>query len=108
MAQWLSSLIMFIGRILIGAIFVWSSFDKAVNFGMYEGLLHVNGITPPFWFLIGAMALEFFAGLALMLGLFARFSALLLLIYMVPATFVFHDFWLVGPSAEKHFRRFFS
>jgi putative oxidoreductase len=93
---------MLIGRIFLGAIFIWSSFDKIVDFRLYEGLLNTHGVHNAFLFVIGAMAVEFFGGLALMLGLFARFAAFILMIYMVPATFIFHDFWIINEAAEKH------
>ena len=41
-------------------------------------------------------ALELAAGFALALGIFPRLSALALLAFLVPATFVSHSFWLVG------------
>ena len=45
-------------------------------------------------------ALELAAGFALALGIFARLSALALLAFLVPATFVSHSFWLAaGTSA---------
>jgi putative oxidoreductase len=45
-------------------------------------------------------ALELAAGFALALGIFPRLSALALLAFLVPATFVSHSFWLaVGTPA---------
>jgi putative oxidoreductase len=41
-------------------------------------------------------ALELAAGFALALGIFPRLSALALLAFLVPATFVSHSFWLVA------------
>src|SRR5712691_11651080 len=41
-------------------------------------------------------ALELAAGFALALGIFPRLSALALLAFLVPATFVSHSFWLAA------------
>jgi len=41
-------------------------------------------------------ALELAAGISLALGIFPRLSALALLAFLVPATFVSHSFWLAA------------
>ena len=38
--------------------------------------------------------LEFFAGIALVLGMFPRIAALALLAFLIPATLISHSFWL--------------
>lgn len=45
-------------------------------------------------FMWAARALEFFAGVALVLGIFPRIAALALLAFLIPATLVSHSFWL--------------
>lgn len=102
MALWFASLFMFFGRICLGAIFVWSAFDKVVNYSQYLGLLEAQRVDHPVYFMIGALVLEFFGGLSLMFGVWARLFALLLFVYMFPATFIFHNFWSFGAGDEKH------
>ena len=43
-------------------------------------------------FLAGAIAVEIFGGLALLLGCWTRLGALALFLFLIPATLIFHDF----------------
>ena len=49
-------------------------------------------------FLVGAIVLEIAGSLMVLLDWHARLGALLLTIFLVPATLIFHDFWAVDPS----------
>jgi putative oxidoreductase len=44
-------------------------------------------------FLVGAIVCELVGGLSLLLGYRARLGALLLFLYLIPTTLVFHAFW---------------
>jgi len=46
--------------------------------------------------MLGGRALELIAGFALALGILPRLSALALFVFLVPATFVSHSFWLAA------------
>jgi putative oxidoreductase len=43
--------------------------------------------------LVGAIAFLLVGGASVVLGLYARFGALLLLVFLVLATYYFHGFW---------------
>ncbi len=46
-----------------------------------------------------AISLEIIGGLCVLLGLFARMGALMLLVFLVPVSVVMHDFWTMeGPE----------
>ena len=49
--------------------------------------------------MLAGRSLEVVAGFALTLGVFPRFAALALLLFLIPATFVSHSFWLAGGTA---------
>jgi len=49
------------------------------------------GIIPTL--IIAARSLQLIAGLGLILGVYPRFSALALLLFLIPATFMAHPFW---------------
>jgi putative oxidoreductase len=40
-----------------------------------------------------ALVIELVGGLAILLGLFTRFTAWILFLYLIPTTFLFHNFW---------------
>lgn len=47
-------------------------------------------------FLLGAIALEVLGGASIVLGFKARLGALLLIVFLIPATLIFHNFWAFG------------
>lgn len=102
MINWFSNLFMFFGRICLGIIFLWSAFDKLVNFSFYTDLIAGQRLTHPELYLLGAILVEIFGGLSLVFGYWARFGAVILMIYMMPTTLIFHDFWVIRESTEKH------
>jgi putative oxidoreductase len=57
----------------------------------------VTGMTTPQMLAIGVGAFEVIAGLMIALNFLARFFAILLVIFVVMATFYFHDFWNQAP-----------
>lgn len=43
--------------------------------------------------LVSGMVFEIFGGLCVFLGLWTRLGAVLLVLFMIPTTLLFHDFW---------------
>lgn len=82
-----------LGRIALGGIFVVSGFGKLTHLGGFEASLALKGIPLP-WLaaLIGA-PVEFFGGLAIVLGIAGGYAALLMLAFTIVATLISHRFW---------------
>jgi putative oxidoreductase len=115
----LQSLIGFLGRALLSIIFIssavfkifdWQSTEQyliqaltdclslSIGFDMLQHLLEW-GLTNSFLLLVTAVAFELVGGLMVFLGLWTRLGALLLFLFMIPATLIFHHFWeLEGPD----------
>jgi putative oxidoreductase len=84
-----------VGRLLIAALFLTAGIPKALQgygggFAQYLGTLGV-----PYPEIIGvvAVAIEVLVPIALILGVFPRISALLLIAFVVAATGLAHRFW---------------
>lgn len=58
---------------------------------------HATGMTTPQLLAVAVGALEIIAGLMVALNVAARFFALLLIVYVAVATFLFYDFWNQAP-----------
>jgi putative oxidoreductase len=86
------------GRFLITLIFLRSAFGKITGFTMVAGMMAKKSMPFAEVLLVGAIVLEIAGGLMILLGWHARLGALLLAIFLVPATLIFHDFWAVDPS----------
>lgn len=82
-----------VGRVLLALIFVVAALDKLFAWQQPAAALAAKGLTPTWLFLAAAIALELAGGLLLLTGMYTRIGALLLIAFLVPTTFVMHDFW---------------
>jgi putative oxidoreductase len=82
-----------VGRILLSAIFIISGLSKISNFGATRDVLVTHGVPLAPLLLFVSILIEVGAGIAVLLGLQARASAALLILYLIPVTLTFHNFW---------------
>ncbi len=83
-----------IGRILICAIFLSSALiNKIPNFSKVADYMTQNGVPFPKLALSVAIVLLVLGSISVVIGYRARIGATLLLLFLVAATFYFHDFW---------------
>jgi putative oxidoreductase len=86
-------LILLIGRVLLGWLFLASAWGKFMNMGGYAAYLtNLKVPNAEFWSWIGA-PVEFLIGLALIFGLATRYASLLCLLFLVVATALAHRYW---------------
>ena len=81
------------GRILLSAIFLMSGFSKIGGFERTSGFMESKGMPMVSLLLVGAILLEVLGGLSVLVGLKARIGAAALILFLIPATLIFHDFW---------------
>ena len=83
-----------LGRILLCTIFVLSAAgNKIPNFGGVARVMAAKGIPAPQFMLVGAIAFLIVGSASVIVGYKARIGAALLLVFLVLATYFFHDFW---------------
>jgi len=88
-------------RVLIAVVFLLNGFG-VINQTIPAKEMMEQGVPPtvvPFAMFAGRF-LEIVAGFGLALGIFPRWSALLLLAFLVPATLVSHSFWLAAGTPQ--------
>jgi putative oxidoreductase len=81
------------GRILLAAIFILSGAGKLMGWSGTAGMMAAKGLPAPQVLLALAIAFEILGGLSVATGYRARIGALLLILFLIPATLVFHNFW---------------
>lgn len=79
-----------LGRILLGLIFVMSGLTKITGFEATQQQMAAQGMPLTAVFLVGAIAVEVLGGLSVILGLWARGGAAALILFLIPATLIFH------------------
>lgn len=79
------------GRILLALIFVMSGINKISTPEATQQYMASHGMTMATGLLyVGAIAVEVGAGLALLIGYQTRLASLLLAIFLIPTTLIFH------------------
>ena len=93
-----------IGRILLVLIFLQSGIGKVGNFEGTAKYMASHGMPLPTLFLIGAIFFELVGSITVITGYFSRFGALLLIIFLIPTTLIFHTHF-ADPMQKIHFMK---
>src|ERR1700687_1309874 len=94
-----SDIVLLIGRILLGWIFVRSGYGKLFNVEAVANSFPLRGL-PSFLAYI-AVPVEFFGGLSLIFGFATRYVVLGFVIFMLVATFSSHRYWEFADAAAR-------
>jgi putative oxidoreductase len=81
------------GRVLLSVIFLLSGLGKIIDWDSNTQVMASQGMPLIPLLLVGAILAELAGGLSVLLGWKARWGALLLFLYLIPTTVIFHDFW---------------
>ncbi len=83
-----------LGRVMIATIFLMSAVgNKIPKFNDVAGYMASEGVPQPQIALAGAILFLIVGSLSVIAGFQIRFGAALLLVFLVLATYYFHDFW---------------
>jgi putative oxidoreductase len=94
-----SKWLLVLGRVLLSAIFILSGLGKLPHFHDVAGFMASKGIPLASLALVITLVIEIGGGLLVLAGIKARYAAVILALWLVPVTLVFHNFWAV-PAAQ--------
>lgn len=94
-----SDFLSLIGRIALAAIFVWSGSGKITGFSDTAGYIASKGLPLPAVLTAITIFVELGLGLAIVIGWKTRIAALLIALWLIPTSFLFHNFWS-APAAD--------
>ena len=103
MERW-KDLSILIGRILLALIFLKSGIGKVENFSGTAHYMAGYGMPYPSFFLFSAILFELGGSIMVILGFFMRIGAVLILIFLIPTTLIFHNIF-VDPKMLIHFMK---
>ena len=90
-----------LARLMLVAIFMLSALgNKIPQFSETVDYMATEGVPQPRLALFGAIALLLLGGLSVIPGAWTRIGASFLFVFLVAATFFFHDFWSFGDPAQ--------
>jgi len=81
------------GRILLALIFLASGLNKISAWTQTAAYMASKGMPLVPFLLVVAILFEIGGGLSVVLGYRARLGAAALIIFLIPATLIFHNFW---------------
>jgi len=84
------ALAVLVGRILLVWIFLTSGIGKIGNFDGTAQYMAKFGMPLTTFFLIGAILLLLVGSITIVLGYFTRFGVILILVFLIPTTLIFH------------------
>jgi putative oxidoreductase len=93
-----SDVLLLLGRILLGWLFLASAWPKFTNIQGFTGYLtNLKVPNPGFWAWV-APSVEVLTGAALILGVATRYAALWYLLFVIVATALAHRYWEYPPA----------
>jgi putative oxidoreductase len=94
--------VIFIARIALAVLFLWSGVMKLLGYAGFVGYLQSKGV--PFVQIAApiAVAVETLGGLFLVLGFKIRPLGLIMAVYTVAAAILGHDFWNITDPTIQH------
>jgi len=90
-----------IGRILLGVIFFVSGLFKVAGYSQIVAYAATKGLPLASVAIALAAALEIIGGIAVLAGFKARIAAWVLFLYLIPTTFLFHNFWALHGMEQQ-------
>lgn len=93
-------LALLVGRILLVAIFPISAWSKITGWPGIVQMLAQQGAPLPMPGGVLAILVEMLAALLVILGLWTRWAAVALMLYVAGATIIAHRFWDVAPPQQ--------
>ena len=79
------------GRICLCLVFLNAAIGKITGFSSTVEMMAGQGLPIPEILLIFTIAFQLLGGLSLLLGYKVRIGSILLILFLIPATFVFHN-----------------
>jgi putative oxidoreductase len=89
------------GRILLASIFLMSGYGKIGGFAGTAGYMASKGLPMAEVLLAITIVIEIGAALMIIGGYKARLGATALLLWMIPVTFIFHNFWALPADQQQ-------
>jgi len=98
-AATLTDCVSLVGRVGLALVFLWSGYGKIAYAAANVGYMQAYGVPAADMLIWPVALLELVAAAMLILGWKARWAALALIVFTVPATIIFHAYW--GVPADQ-------
>src|SRR6266702_268020 len=100
----MGGLVLLIGRIVFSFFFIYSGFNHLTKLSMYAQYAGASGVPAPTVLTAVAGVMLLAGGLSILLGVQARWGALLIAAFLIPAAFMVHKFWGIADPMMRGLR----
>src|SRR5438874_3720682 len=90
-----------IGRIIVGLYFISSGIRHFTHLKMMAGYAGSKGVPMPEVGVPASGLLILIGGLSILLGAWPTYGAIAILVFLLPTTFMMHNFWAVQDPMQK-------
>lgn len=90
-----------LGRLLLSFIFILSGFNKIGEFQGTAGYMAKMGLPMSDVLLVLTILIELGGGLMILLGWRPRLAALVMFLWLIPVTLIFHKFWGIDAAQAQ-------
>ena len=102
MSRTLQGIVTVVGRVLLSTIFLLSAVgNKVPNFDALAGYMAQAGVPAPRLMLAGAIVFLIVGSVSVIVGYKARVGAALLAVFLVLASYYFHNFWALADEQAR-------
>jgi uncharacterized membrane protein YphA (DoxX/SURF4 family) len=95
------SIIFLIGRIILGGYFILNAWNHLIGLKQSSGYAAMKGVPMPKLATIVSGLLLLFGGLGIIFWFQIKIAFLLLIIFIIPVTFMMHQFWKIADPMQK-------
>lgn len=91
-----------IGRLLFAPLLLTSAFFKIVAYPAMVGYATAKGLPMANVGVAIAAGIELLGGIAILIGFQVRIVCWILFLYLIPTTFIFHNFWAASGAEQQN------
>src|SRR5262245_11814858 len=92
--------IVLLWRLLLVWIFIRAGYGKLLEMGAFAGGMAKRGVPYPEAFPYMAVAIELVGGVLLLLGFLVRPLSVLMILFVIAATYIAHQYWTYPPEQQ--------
>ncbi len=85
--------IFYVSRILFGGYFIYNAFNHLLNGKSMAAYAASKGVPMPKVMIFISGLLLLFGGAGILVGFYVPFAVAALVLFLIPVTFMMHDFW---------------
>ena len=95
------AVVLLIGRIIVGLYFISGGIRHFTDLKMYAPFAKSKGVPMPNIAVPASGSLIIIGGASVLLGFYPLYGAIAILLFLLPTTFMMHNFWAVQDPGQK-------